>query len=276
MLQDSSSIECTCTTAKSRTDRSRARSRILIGIDRLLRVDESGIPFRFAPIGVIRSCFRRKFGIPRQPGLVPAARATLELLPPYAQSEAVRGLENFSHLWLLFVFHGVPANRRHTTVRPPRLGGNQRLGVFATRSAFRPNPIGLSAVALERMVIHERGVALHLAGVDLLDGTPVLDIKPYLPYADCLTEATGGFAAEAPATLPEVTFSPTAAAFCAAWPSGDLQDLITQILRQDPRPAYRKTDTDTRCYGMALYDCDVQWEMRDGAAYVTDIQSRTA
>ncbi len=140
--------------------------------------------FRFAPIGIVRSCFREKFGIPRQPGLAPAARATLELLPPHNQPAAVRGLEDFSHVWLVFVFHGVPASRWQPTVRPPRLGGNRRLGVFATRSPFRPNPIGLSVVALDRIVTGQGRVALHLSGVDVLDGTPVLDIKPYLPYAD--------------------------------------------------------------------------------------------
>ena len=227
--------------------------------------------FQFAPIGVIRSCFRQKFGIPRQPRLVPAARATLELLPSYAQPEAVRGLEGFSHLWLLFVFHGIPAGHWQPTVRPPRLGGNQRMGVFATRSSFRPNPIGLSAVALERIEISAGRVVLHLAGVDVLDGTPVLDIKPYVPYADSIPEAVGGFANEAPGQLREVAFSPMAAAFCAAWPNGDLRELISQILRQDPRPAYAHTDSATRRYGMTLYHCEVYWEMREQVAYVTEI-----
>jgi tRNA-Thr(GGU) m(6)t(6)A37 methyltransferase TsaA len=227
--------------------------------------------FQFAPIGVIHSCFRQKFGIPRQPRLVPAARATLELLPPHAQPETVRGLEGFSHLWLLFVFHGIPAGRWQPTVRPPRLGGNQRMGVFATRSTFRPNPIGLSAVMLERIEVNAGRVVLHLAGVDVLDGTPVLDIKPYLPYADCIPEAVGGFANDAPTQLREVAFSPAAAAFCATWPNGDLRELITQILRQDPRPAYAHADSTVRRYGMTLYHCEVHWEMREQAAHVTEI-----
>lgn len=227
--------------------------------------------FSLAPIGVIRSCFQEKFGIPRQPGLAPAARATLELLPPYNQPEAVRGLEDFSHLWLIFVFHGIPGGYWQPTVRPPRLGGNQRLGVFATRSPFRPNPIGLSAVRLEQVEINQGRVILHLGGVDLLDGTPVLDIKPYVPYADCLPDATGGFAAEAPEAPLTVEFSPSAAAFCAAWPDGDLRELITQILRQDPRPAYERNSAAPRCYGMKLYDFDLRWEMRGGVASVTEI-----
>jgi len=220
---------------------------------------------------VIHSCFREKFGIPRQPGLVSEARATLELLPPYNSPEAVRGLEGFSHLWLIFVFHGIPVGQWQPMVRPPRLGGNQRLGVFATRSPFRPNPIGLSVVQLERVEIHQGRVMLHLAGVDLLDGTPVLDIKPYVPYADRIPDATGGFAAEAPETAFVVEFSPSATAFCAAWPEGDLRALITQILRQDPRPAYERENTAPRRYGMKLYDFDLRWEMRGNTATVIDI-----
>ncbi len=225
----------------------------------------------FMPIGVIRSCFREKFGIPRQPGLVSEARATLELLPPYNPPEAVRGLEGFSHLWLIFVFHEIPAGRWQPTVRPPRLGGNQRLGVFATRSPFRPNPIGLSAVRLERIEIAQGRVVLHLAGADLLDGTPVLDIKPYVPYADGIPDATGGFAPSAPEATLAVEFSPSAAAFCAAWPEGDLRTLITQILRQDPRPAYERESTAPQRYGMKLYDFDLRWEMRGDTAEVIEI-----
>jgi tRNA-Thr(GGU) m(6)t(6)A37 methyltransferase TsaA len=227
--------------------------------------------FEFAPIGFVRSCFREKFGIPRQPGLAPAARATLELLPPYSQPAAVRGLEDVSHLWLVFAFHGVPAGRWRPTVRPPRLGGNRRLGVFATRSPFRPNPIGLSVVALDRIATGQGRVTLHLSGVDVLDGTPVLDIKPYLPYADAIPTATGGFADQAPASESAIRFSPAATAFCAAWPDGDLRELIVQILRQDPRPAYERADPEPQRYGMKLYDCDVRWETRDGALHVTEI-----
>ncbi|MDQ5908245.1 MAG: tRNA ((37)-N6)-methyltransferase TrmO [Pseudomonadota bacterium] len=223
------------------------------------------------PIGMIHSCFREKFGIPRQAGLVPEARATLELLPPYHSPEAVRGLEGFSHLWLIFVFHGIPAGQWQPTVRPPRLGGNQRLGVFATRSPFRPNPIGLSAVRLERIETEQGRVVLHLSGVDLLDGTPVLDIKPYLPYSDHIPDAIGGFAPAAPEAMLNVEFSPSAEQFCAAWPHGDLRALITQILRQDPRPAYRRETAVRQRYGMKLYDFDLHWEMRGATASVIDI-----
>ncbi len=223
------------------------------------------------PIGIVHSCFREKFGIPRQPGLVPAARATLELLPPFNRPEAVRGLEDFSHLWLIFVFHGLPAGQWQPTVRPPRLGGHRRMGVFATRSPFRPNPLGLSAVRLERVEIGGGQVLLHLSGADVLDGTPVLDIKPYLPYTDCLSAATGGFAPTAPNGAFTVEFSPEAAAFCAAWPIGDLRELITQILRQDPRPAYERQQADQHRYGMKLYDFDLHWEVCGEIALVTAI-----
>jgi len=142
--------------------------------------------FTFAPIGVIHSCFKEKFGIPRQPGLVPAARAVLELLPPYNRQRRCAGWRVFSHIWVSFVFHACWTSRGNRPVRPPRLGGNRRLGVFATRSTHRPNPIGLSAVELERIETGSGQVLLHLKGADLMDGTPVLDIKPYLPYSDVI------------------------------------------------------------------------------------------
>jgi tRNA-Thr(GGU) m(6)t(6)A37 methyltransferase TsaA len=154
--------------------------------------------FVFNPIGIVRSCFTEKFGIPRQPRLATAARATMEILSPYDQDEAFSGLDAFSHLWLVFVFHGIPKGKWRPTVRPPRLGGNRRTGVFATRSGFRPNAIGISAVVLEGIRRHKGKLMVELSGIDLMDRTPVLDIKPYLPYADIIPEAVGGFAADPP------------------------------------------------------------------------------
>jgi len=215
--------------------------------------------FTFEPVGMIHSCFREKFGIPRQPGLVPEARAILELLPPYNRPEAVRGLEGFSHIWVSFVFHACLGESWKPTVRPPRLGGNRRLGVFATRSTHRPNPIGLSAVELEKIEAESGKVLLHLKGVDLLDGTPVLDIKPYLPYSDRIADATGGFAAEAPAAPFEVRFSPSALDCCATVPQ--LEALIRRILSLDPRPAYYGKGDGNRVFGMKLLDYDVKWEV---------------
>ena len=230
----------------------------------------------FTPIGVIHSCFGEKFGIPRQAGLAPAARATLELQPPYDQPEAVRGLEGFSHVWLIFVFHGIPAGCWRPTVRPPRLGGHQRLGVFATRSPFRPNSIGLSAVRLERIVTRLGRVTLHLAGVDLLDGTPVLDLKPYLPYADQIMTASGGFATQAPVPQLTVRFSRQAEAFCAAWPDRELRTLIGQVLSQDPRPAYAAAAPTARVHGMKLSGLNVRWKVRGGLVYVVEIGDAAA
>ena len=212
------------------------------------------------PIGIVHSCFREKFGIPRQPGLVPAARATLELLPPFNRPEAVRGLEDFSHLWLIFVFHGLPAGQWQPTVRPPRLGGHRRMGVFATRSPFRPNPLGLSAVRLERVEIGGGQVLLHLSGADVLDGTPVLDIKPYLPYADQVPDAFNRIADAPPVAVPvEWSDSALVQAQVHAQRLGEpLVELIEQCLAQDPRPAYQVPEPERR-YGVLLWDVQVRW-----------------
>ena len=149
--------------------------------------------YNLEPIGTIESCFKEKFGIPRQPGLAPAAQATLVLHPPYSNPGAMAGLEAFSHIWLIYIFHAIEKGKWKPTVRPPRLGGNKRTGVFATRSNFRPNPLGISAVKLEKIVPDGETIRLELSGVDLLDGTPVLDIKPYIPFADAHPDATSGW-----------------------------------------------------------------------------------
>ena len=219
-------------------------------------------PSTLSPIGVIESDYPDKFGIPRQPGLAPAARASLILVPPFDDPLAVRGLEDFSHLWLTFLFHLSPERcaSRHWAplVRPPRLGGNARVGVFASRSTHRPNRLGLSLVELVE-IDTRRGVRLVLRGVDLVSGTPVLDIKPYLPWAEAHPQARAGFAPEAPPLLP-VAFSTVAAATLAERPDGDsLGELITQVLAQDPRPAYRR-GAETRIYGVRLRDVDVRFQ----------------
>ena len=146
-------------------------------------------------IAHIRSDFPTKFGIPRQSGLVEELQATVVFAPEYRNPDAFRGLEGFSHIWLIWEFSGAVREGWSPTVRPPRLGGNARMGVFATRSPFRPNPIGLSSVRLERVEYHpELGPVLHVSGADLMDGTPIFDVKPYVPYADCRPDATGGYA----------------------------------------------------------------------------------
>ncbi len=218
--------------------------------------------YELKAIGVIHSCFKEKFGIPRQPGLVPEAAATLELLPPYNCPEIVRGIEQFSHIWLLFVFHGSPQNRWQPLVRPPRLGGNQRIGLFASRTTFRPNPIGMSAVKLERVESGVDRLLLHLKGVDLLDGTPVVDIKPYIPYADSVPNAEGGFAQNAPPCKHTVTFTDEAATRCheLSHQYPHLRIMIEQLLQSDPRPAYKEEDKG-RVYGMHLWDFDLRWRV---------------
>jgi len=215
----------------------------------------------FPVIGLIHSCFKEKFGIPRQPGLVPLAKARLELLPPYNHRAALDGLEGCSHVWIQFVFHANKREEWKPKVKPPRLGGNKSLGIFATRSPTRPAPIGLSVVKLD--TIEECGgkLFLHLSGIDLLDGTPVLDIKPYLPYADLVPEAVNRFAEAAPQLI-AVDFSPVTAGFCKEYQQThqlDLANLIRQILQQDPRPQYQQPDPE-RQYGMKLLELDVRWQ----------------
>lgn len=208
------------------------------------------------PVGVIESDFPDKFGIPRQPGLADAARASLVLVPPFDDPLAVRGLDAFSHLWLTFVFHQSP-ERWTPLVRPPRLGGNARVGVFASRSTHRPNRLGLSLVELVD-IDTARGVRLVLRGADLVSGTPVLDLKPYLPWAEARPEARAGFAPEAPPTLP-VALSPAAEAVLERREDAEsLRALIRQVLAQDPRPAYRR-GAETRVYGVRLRDVDVRF-----------------
>ncbi len=222
--------------------------------------------YEFEAIGYVSSCFKEKFGIPRQSGLIPEALGTLEIVPPYNLPEAFRELGDYSHLWLTFVFHANLRAQWKPRVRPPRLGGNQRVGVFASRSPFRPNPIGLSVVRLERLELGAGRVRLHLSGIDLLDGTPVLDIKPYLPYSDAIVEARSGYAPSAPEASLEITLAPQAEEALAALPATEadrLRRLIRQILAQDPRPGYRRGRAEKRLYAMRLLDFDLRWRVDD-------------
>ncbi|SDQ95063.1 tRNA-Thr(GGU) m(6)t(6)A37 methyltransferase TsaA [Pseudomonas sp. UC 17F4] len=212
--------------------------------------------YSVAPIGHVRSCFKEKFAIPRQPQLAPAAHGVLELLPPYDNGEAVAGLEQVSHVWLLFLFHQALEDKPRLKVRPPRLGGNKSMGVFATRATHRPNGIGQSVVRLEKV---EAG-RLWLSGIDLLDGTPVLDIKPYVPYADAVADATNQMADAPPAPI-AVSWSDTAlpqAREHALRLAEPLVELIEQCLAQDPRPAYQVPPPE-RVYGVRFWDVQVRW-----------------
>ena len=229
--------------------------------------------YDFKPIAVIRTPFREKFAAPRQPGLAPSVRAQVELLPDFARPETVRGLEGFSHIWLIFCFHQTCRQGWKPTVRPPRLGGNKRVGVFACRSPFRPNPIGLSAVRLLSADISGGKVVLEVQGVDLIDGTPILDIKPYLPYTDNIPEALGGFADRAPEMVLEIEFSASAmvqlAKFSRQRP--ELEILIRETLSLDPRPAYQRDGDDRRGYGVLLDRFNIRWQVLAGKAMVLGI-----
>ena len=221
-------------------------------------------------IARIHSAFPEKFGIPRQSGLVEELAARVVFEPEYRRAEAVRGLEEFSHIWLIWEFSQARRDTWSPTVRPPRLGGNQRLGVFATRSPYRPNPIGLSCVRLERVELdRELGPVLHVRGADLMDGTPIYDVKPYLPYADCRPEAAGGFAAQRPegklaVELPEPWRSLV--------PEEDRAALIG-VLAQDPRPAYQRDPE--REYGLSFAGLQVRFRVEGERLTVCQVYKKT-
>ena len=201
------------------------------------------------PIGVVESCFREKFGTPRQSGIVESASGRI-VLSDEVDDEACRGLEEFSHLWLVFLFDQVDEEETRWLVRPPRLGGNEKKGVFATRSPFRPNRIGLSLVKFESIGVG----SLEVSGLDLVDGTPILDVKPYLPYVESVPDAKGGFAETAPVRM-EVVFQ------FDDLKGGDRR-LISEALSLDPRPAYH--DDPERIYGCLLAGYEVKWRAEEG------------
>lgn len=218
------------------------------------------------PIATMRSDFPSKFGIPRQSGLVDSLRSTIIFEPEYRNSDALRGIEDFSHLWIIWQFSEAVRTEWTPTVRPPRLGGNARMGVFATRSPFRPNSLGLSCVKLLGVEqTEEKGTVIHVGGADLMDGTPIFDIKPYIPYSDCHPDALGGFTATADDYLLHVDF-----------PSHLLETLppskrkaAVEVLSHDPRPSYQRNPE--RIYGLRFAAFDIRFTVENGTLYVKEV-----
>lgn len=229
-------------------------------------------PFSFAEVGRITTPFKQKFAIPRQSNLA-RAKGQIHMHHDYADPQVFKGLEGFSHVWLLFVFHQTMARGWKPAIKAPRLGGNATLGVFASRSTHRPNPIGMSVVQNDGVEIVAGRPVLHVSGVDLLSDTPIIDIKPYIPYADS-PDASDNLHSYAPIPHRQVQFTEPARAqlqvHTARHP--DLAELITAVLQQDPRPAYRhKNDHDDKVYQVLLYDLDIAWQVRDAAIVVQGI-----
>ena len=225
-------------------------------------------------IGRIKSPFKQKFGIPRQPGLTPNLVSTIRMEAAYSSLEAFKGIETYSHLWILFLFHENLEAGWRPTVRPPRLGGKTKMGVFATRCTYRPNGIGQSAVKFNDIYLKDGRVCIDIQGADLLDNTPIIDIKPYIQYSDSIPDAECGFAQEKPPASLPVYFSEKAInrlAFLSA-KHPELQALIEQILSTDPRPAYRQHSTDSHRYGIQLYDYNIKWQVVEGNIEVIDIE----
>jgi len=214
------------------------------------------------PLAITHSCFKDKFGVPRQPGLTRHAHAELLIQSPFDREDAFRGLETASHLWLTFQFHEAIRAEWRPVVRPPRLGGNKKIGVFASRSPFRPNSLGLSVVRNEGLIRKNGQLILRISDHDLIEGTPILDIKPYLPFADSVPEASLGWAESAPTERADVVFSPEATAQLATLPVEEYPDvraLIEDVVSYDPRPSFRRGRDEERIYGANLYDLNVRF-----------------
>ena len=224
--------------------------------------------YEFTPIGVIHSPYQQKFGIPRQPFLAPDIVSTIELFAPYNQPDCVRGLEEFEYVWVQFVFHGNLGEGWAPLVRPPRLGGKEKKGVFATRSPHRPNPIGLSLVKLIS-INTEKGVVLTVSGADLMEGTPILDIKPYITFVEAKPQAKSGFAEEKPLTL-KVNWSDRALSQLQILvKSSGFQIIVEQTLAQDPRPAFHEDNR--KEYGVLIDGVNVKFKVESGVVEVIEL-----
>ncbi len=224
--------------------------------------------YEIKPIAYIYNDFPDKFGIPRQSGLAKHLKATLQFEPEFRSPEIIRGLEDYSHLWLIWGFSKNIQSGWTPTVRPPRLGGNVRKGVFATRSPFRPNPLGLSSVRLESIEFDKKsGPILHISGADLMNGTPIFDIKPYLPYVDCHPDASNGFAGSVKDYALQVEFPKELLDIIPK----DKRDALLEVLSQDPRPSYQ--DDPNRIYGMFFADFNIKFKVSDNVLSVIGIDT---
>ena len=223
----------------------------------------------FKIIARIKSDFREKFGIPRQSGIVQNLRSTIRFEPEFRNADALRGLEGFSHLWIMWIFSENIRSTWSPTVRPPRLGGNKRLGVFATRSSFRPNPIALSCVKIEQINLNgAEGPEIIVSGADLMDGTPIVDIKPYLPYTDAHPEAMGGFADAVRQIKLHVKETDVLRKV-----SKDKRSALIEVLEQDPRPAYQNDPE--RTYGFTFANYEIKFKVQDDELEVVSVAVRT-
>ena len=224
------------------------------------------------PIGTIHSCYREKFGIPRQPGLVKSATGEVEILAPCDREEMFFGLEQFSHIWIQFQFHKAIEDGWRPTVRPPWLGGQKRVGLFASRTPHRPNFLGMSVVRYHGLRRETNGLFLDISGMDLLDGTPVFDIKPYVPYSDICEDASSGFATSVVEPI-TVRFSKEATQACVEYEERTgraLQPLVVEILAQDPRPASQRRKK--REYGMSLWEMNIRWYAEENVFLVLSVE----
>ncbi len=242
------------------------------------------VSHEYLPIGFMKTCFNEKFGVPRQSLMMSEAKGTLKLNPDPAYSSALNHLDTFSHLWIVFVFHQHLKKGWKPTIRPPRVDAPRKVGVFASRSPHRPNPIGISAVKLERIDLRAPGgIEIHLSGVDILNGTPVLDIKPYLPFADHIAEANQGWAKSEIPRYP-VTFSEESSQFIEQVEQGspenypNLRLLIAQTLEWDPRPTSQRRampiedlQTQNLVFALRILEFDVQWQIKNHSIYVTNL-----
>lgn len=226
-------------------------------------------------IARVHSPFKEKFGIPRQPGLIDNLQSKIVFEPKFNKKEYIQGIEAHSHIWLIFSFHQNLEQGYKAQVRPPRLGGNQKLGVFATRATFRPNGMGMSAVKLIGIDVENDQISLIVKGADLLDQTPILDIKPYIPYSDNISSANSKLAEEPPSADLDVNFSALAQSQLTQLSKRNypnIEALIFAVLAQDPRPAYKKNKPDNKEYGIRLYDLNIKWHVQEQTCFVLSIE----